>query len=88
MKRLYVTRGVRVENEGDSPEDIGEFLAIDWENKEIIGTYLADSHEKLEQVNKRVLLITSPRLRKGTPPRLFQVGLEGLLITKEAIQPL
>lgn len=48
MKRLYVTRGVRVEHEGDSPEDIGEFLAIDWESKEIIGTYLADSHEEVE----------------------------------------
>lgn len=48
MKRLYVTRSVRVENEGDDPEDIGEFLALDWETKEIVGTYLADSHEKVE----------------------------------------
>jgi len=48
MKRLYVTAGTRVEYEGDKPEDKGEFLAIDWEAKKIVGVYNADSGKKVE----------------------------------------
>lgn len=47
MKRIYVTIGSRVEQEGDAPEDKGEFLAIDWDTKQIVGTYIADSGEEV-----------------------------------------
>jgi len=48
MKRVYVTVGSRVEHEGDKPEDKGEFLAIDWEAKEIVGSYSADSGKEVK----------------------------------------
>ena len=47
MKRIYITMGSRVEREGDSPEDKGEFLVIDWETKSRVGAYACDSGEEV-----------------------------------------
>lgn len=53
MRRLCVTVGSRVEHEGDSPEDKGEFLAIDWDTKEIVGSYTADSGKLVDTGRSR-----------------------------------
>ena len=47
MKRIYVTIGTRVEHEGDSPEDKGEFLVIDWETKTRVNSYSCDSGKEV-----------------------------------------
>jgi hypothetical protein len=36
MKRIYITLGERVVSEGDSPEDKGSLVVLDWDNKQII----------------------------------------------------
>jgi WD40 repeat protein len=47
MKRIYITIGSRVEHEGDSPEDKGEFLVIDWETKQRVGAWACESGENI-----------------------------------------
>jgi len=48
MRRIWITVGQRVEREGDSPEDRGEVIILDWDTKEICGSFSVDSGEKIE----------------------------------------
>jgi len=48
MRRIWITVGQRVEREGDSPEDKGEVIILDWDKKQICGSFSVDSGEKIE----------------------------------------
>lgn len=43
MKRIYATLMNRVDQEKDLPEDVGEVVVVDWDEKKVIKRILADS---------------------------------------------
>jgi len=47
MRRIWITAGIRVEKVGDRPEDKSEVIILDWDTKEIIGSFTADSGKEI-----------------------------------------
>lgn len=53
LKRVYITFTNRVENEGDSPEDRGEAVVVDWETKQVIHALDVFGSEPVERGRSR-----------------------------------
>jgi len=53
MKRIYMTLGERVRNEGDNPEDKGSLVILDWEKKQVLKTISVTGRQSVDKGRSR-----------------------------------